>query len=74
MKWGRNPGQCIVCGAAHSACGPKGPIEIVQFPARDAAAAAELQRPPLVAELVQATWPPGQFTTGTYRRKPRGRR
>jgi hypothetical protein len=33
----RDPGACPICGAAHCACGPTGPITVVQLPARDAA-------------------------------------
>lgn len=63
-----DPGECLICGAQHCSCGG-GPIEVAQLPQRDAAAAAELARVPLVAEVVQATLPAGQFTTGTYRGK-----
>jgi hypothetical protein len=67
-----DPGECPICGAAHCACGDSGPIAIVQLPARDAAAAAEVPHVPLVAELVQETLAPGSFTTATYRgKKPR---
>jgi hypothetical protein len=62
--FGEDPGDCIVCGAAHCACGG-GPIEIAQLPARDAAA-ARARGLELRAEIVQATLPPGQFTTATY--------
>jgi hypothetical protein len=56
-----DPGPCPICGAAHTACtSGAGPITSVMAPARDASAV-------LVAEQVQATLPPGQFTTGTYR-------
>jgi hypothetical protein len=68
----RDPGACIVCGAAHCACGG-GPIAIVQLPARDGAA-VELTGLPLVAEIIQASLPAGQFTTATYRGDPRKRR
>lgn len=77
MPWYRqDPGPCPVCGADHATCTTKsGPITIVQLPARDAMA-GELPQPPLVAEIpssqaerVQATLPPGQVTSGTYRRK-----
>jgi hypothetical protein len=65
--WRRDPGPCIVCGAAHTACtaGDGEEIAIVQMPLRDAAASPS----PLEADRVQATLPPGQFTTGTYRRR-----
>jgi hypothetical protein len=67
MTFGRrDPGDCPICGAAHCAC-DGGPIEIAQLPARDAAAALERQPLGLVAETVQATLPPGQVTTATYR-------
>lgn len=61
-----DPGDCLVCGAPHCACGG-GPIVVVQLPQRDAAAAVTPAFA-LVAEQVQATLPPGQVTTGTYRR------
>jgi len=66
MAFGRrDPGPCPICGAPHSACTTdSGPVTIVQLPARDA---AECVPPPLVAEIVPETLPPGQFTTGTYR-------
>lgn len=68
----QDPGPCLVCGRAHSACtaGDHAAIEIAQLPQRDAAAArAAGQAPPpaLVADTVQATLPPGQFTSATYR-------
>jgi len=73
MRFGRtDPGECPICGASHCSCVGIGGIEIVQLPNRDAAAAAaraELVAPPLVAEVVQAGLPAGEFTTGTYRRK-----
>ena len=75
MRFGRtDPGACPICGASHCSCiagDAGGGIAIVQLPARDAAA-AEIVAPPLVAEVVQATLPAGQFTTGTYRRKKAG--
>lgn len=59
-----DPGDCPICGAAHCSCTGAGPgLQLVQLPARDAAAAAR----PLVADVVQATLPPDHFTTGTYR-------
>jgi len=66
-----DPGECIVCGAPHCSCGG-GLITVVQLPQRDAA--AELNRVPLVAEVVQQTLPPGQFTTATYRGEGRRKR
>lgn len=73
MRFGRtDPGECPICGAPHCSCTAGGGIEIVQLPNRDAAAAlarAEVVAPPLVAEVVQAGLPAGEFTTGTYRRK-----
>ena len=73
MRLRTDPGDCPICGAAHCACGG-GPIEQVQLPQRDAAAALERRASNgTAAEAVQATLPPGQFTSGTYRRgkKPR---
>jgi hypothetical protein len=65
-----DPGDCPICGAPHCACSD-GPIAVVQLPQRDAGAAAAegagATTPPLVADVVQATLPPGQFTSGTYR-------
>jgi hypothetical protein len=70
-RFRRDPGPCPICGAPHCACGGGDPIEVVQLPQRDAAAAAADSAPPaaptLVAEQVQATLPPGHFTSGTYR-------
>ena len=71
MTFGRaDPGECIVCGASKCACTPGGPIVIEQLPATAAARASY----PLKADIVQATLPPGQFTTGTYRRAKDARR
>jgi hypothetical protein len=66
----QDPGPCPVCGAAHSACtGDTGQaILIPQLPARDAAGRLVLRATPQ-AEAVQATLPPGSFTTATYRGK-----
>lgn len=60
-----DPGECIVCGAPHCSCvhGADGRIVIDQLPASTAAAK-------LHATTVQATLPPGEFTTGTYRGSP----
>jgi len=70
--WRNDPGECLICGAAHCSCGG-GPIEVAQLPQRDAAAAAELARVPLQAEIVQASLPTGQVTSGTYRREKKPR-
>jgi len=65
--WG-DPGPCPVDDAPHTTCtsadyvATDRRIVIVQLPARDAPGAV-----PLAAERIQATLPPGQFTTGTYR-------
>ena len=65
-----DPGPCPICGAAHAACtSGRGPITMAQLPARDGAAA-----PTLACEIVQATLPPGAFTTGTYRGDPKKKR
>lgn len=70
--WRRYPGDCPICGAAHTSCrSDDGPIAIVQMPARDAAAARALASAAAPLKADQATLPPGQVTTGTYRRKKR---
>jgi hypothetical protein len=67
MRFGRtDPGDCLVCGAAHCSCGGPG-LEVAQLPNRDAAAALERAAPASAAETVQATLPAGSFTSGTYR-------
>lgn len=75
-----DPGPCPICGAAHTACtASPAPILVPQLPARDASArelepvplVGAVEPPPLVAEVVQETLPPGQFTSGTYRPKKR---
>lgn len=70
----RDPGPCIVCGAAHTACtvAPRGRIAISQLPARDLMVAT----PELAVQTdageelsVNVALRPGSFTTATYRRK-----
>lgn len=64
-----DPGPCPVDDAPHTTCtSPDYPIVIDQLPAT-----AANQRAALKAEQLQATLPPGQFTTGTYRRGRRRR-
>jgi hypothetical protein len=61
----RDPGDCLICGAAHCSCGDdRGPIVVDQLPQRDAAAALETTAQ---AAAIQATLPPESFTTGSYR-------
>jgi hypothetical protein len=67
----RDPGDCLICGAPHCTCGDQGPIVVDQLPQRDAAAAREAT---VQAAAIQATLPPGSFTTGTYRGDPKKRR
>ena len=76
ILWLGDPGPCPVCGAPHTTCTAyTGPIVVAQLPLRDAAASAPSPvSPPLMAERIQAALPPGQFTTGTYRRQKRGRK
>jgi hypothetical protein len=79
IGWLGEPGRCPVDDAPHTGCTSPdaAPIVIVQLPCRDALVAAETPASPtpapgaLRAEQIQATLPPGQFTTGTYRRKKR---
>lgn len=76
-----DPGPCIVCDAPHTTCTAptttpgrviapmfttRGPLIIPIRPPGPIASTP-------VQEAVQATLPPGSFTTGTYRRgrKPR---
>jgi hypothetical protein len=71
------PRRCPVDDAPHTTCTSPDygqPIVVVQLPCRDgvtpAAVSIPVSRPgPLRADAVQATVPPGQFTSGTYRRK-----
>jgi hypothetical protein len=59
--WRTDPGDCIVCGAAHCACtGDDGPTVIEQLPATATARTR--------ARSVDPTPPSGPFNTGTYRR------
>jgi hypothetical protein len=65
MTFGRqDPGECGICGAPHCSCDDHGPIVVEQLPQRDAAAALETTAQ---AAALQATLPPGSFTTGSYR-------
>ncbi len=54
--WRQGPGNCIICGAPHTACTKEG--FVAATPALDAAR----------ARAAQARLPAGPFTTGTYRR------
>jgi hypothetical protein len=65
-----DPGECLICGAAHCACVAGGPLVVQQLPA-SADCEAVSSAPPLVADAVQATLPAGSFTSGTYRRRKR---
>jgi hypothetical protein len=78
MRIRRDPGPCPVDDMPHTTCtSPDYAITIVQLPARDGVAnpplvgALPLVVPQLLAEQVQQTLPPGQFTSGTYRKKRR---
>lgn len=65
-----DPGPCPICDAPHCSCGGGGPIEVVQLPARDAAA---LERAPAAAALGDGS-DDRPFSTATYRgakKKPR---
>jgi hypothetical protein len=64
-----DPGDCPICGAPHCSCGG-GPITVEQLPATAGARrVVSVPLPPLRSTAVQETLPPGQFTSGTYRRK-----
>jgi hypothetical protein len=69
-----DPGRCPICDAPHTTCtAPQAPktkgIVVQVVPERTPTSDAPL----LVAERVQATLPPGHFTTATYRRPKKGR-
>ena len=77
-----DPGECIICGAEFCSCVDGSELEVVQLPSRDRAASVSVGAAPVTvdagpvvapsrAEQIQATLPPGQFTSGTYRRKGR---
>ena len=61
-----DPGECLVCGAAHCSCGGTASIEVVQLPARDAAAALALASPAVAAPLGDGA-DRRPFSTATYR-------
>lgn len=74
--WRQDPGDCPICGEAHTACTAAGRNEPIVAGKITAATSVVVPQPssqrapapPLEAERVQATLPAGQFTTGTYRR------
>jgi len=81
VRFGRtDPGECPVCGAAHCACGPSGPITVVQLPARDHASARTSSdrllgteaAPALEAGAIDSA--PSSFTTATYRGRQKAKR
>lgn len=72
MRVGRHdPGDCLICGAAHCSCGGSDTIEVVQLPARDAAVALALA--PAALEQLGDGSDGRSFSTATYRgtKKPR---
>jgi hypothetical protein len=73
-----DPGECIVCGAAHCACGGGGPIEVVQLPARDAAAVIGVDLASGPDHSVEVTLGDGSdgrpVSTATYRGLKKNRR
>jgi len=62
-----DPGDCLVCGAAHCACAGEGVMVQQLRASADQVPGEPAAGVPTVADKVQATLPPGQFTTGTYR-------
>lgn len=65
----QDPGECPICGAAHTACrADSGAITQVQLPQRDEMLQAAAQEPP--AELVPAESEP--FSTAEYSRAKHG--
>jgi hypothetical protein len=79
----RDPGACPICGTPHCACGPGGPITVVQLPMRDAAA-GDVAAPALVLTSAgggpEVMTPLGDgadgrpFSTATYRGTKKGAR
>ena len=74
----RDPGPCPVDDAPHTGCtAPHAPIVVTLLPQRDAAVAAALAAAGSttpVNDAMQATLPPGQFTTAHYRGRKGARR
>ena len=73
LGFSADPGDCLICGTAHCACG--GPVGVVVLSQRDAMqATAQSDEPP--AELVQpvavAEPEPAPFTTSNYQRAVHG--
>lgn len=79
MGRGIDPGECPICGAAHSSCGG-GPIEVVLLPNRDAMARpnTRLVSEPETAVVVPPALGDGSdgrpFSTATYRGDPKKRK
>jgi hypothetical protein len=67
----RDPGECIVCGAAHCSCGGGVVVEVVQLPARDAVASVDVAAaPPALGDGSDGR----AFSTATYRGSKKARR
>lgn len=65
-----DPGDCPICGAAHCSCIGPGPVlQVVQLPARDAAASASVTRAAVVSDApALGDGSDGRpFSTATYR-------
>ncbi len=69
----RDPGPCPICGEAHTACIPAGASRggSVVVPVLTAGLEQRIAQP-LEADRIQATLPPGQFTSATYERAKHG--
>jgi regulator of RNase E activity RraA len=69
MTWRSDPGDCLICGAAHTSCtgDADGVIVITQTPAKDAAERANTTS--AVEDGPSVSEPRGPVTTGTYPRR-----
>jgi hypothetical protein len=68
-----DPGPCPICAAPHCSCFDLRPQDDGQIviSLQPATADANVRlRSTSLAEAIQATLPPGAFTTGTYRGNP----
>jgi hypothetical protein len=68
-----DPGPCPICDAPHTTCTVDAQGALIVPSLVSNAAASVPKPPPLRAELRQATLPPDEFTTATYK-SPRPRR
>ncbi|HEV8445451.1 MAG TPA: hypothetical protein VGQ44_01480 [Gemmatimonadaceae bacterium] len=67
-----DPGDCLICGTAHCACG--GPVVLRLLPQRDAmpAEVQSIEPPADLAPPVECDPPPPSFSTAEYKRAIHG--